>query len=129
MTAFNSSQREGKQISYNVTWILKGTFVRDIIVIGASAGGIKALENLFGALRPDMQASIFVVVHTPPTRSSNLPEILTRFDHLTAVHPRDNQVFEQSAVYVAPPGNHMVLEDDHIRVNHGPLENRARPAI
>ena len=50
----------------------------DIVVIGASAGGIQALQELFAGLSADVPASFFVVVHTAPTSAGLLPQILGR---------------------------------------------------
>ena len=52
---------------------------KDIIVIGASAGGIEALRTLAAALPADLPASLFVVVHTAPESSALLAEILDHF--------------------------------------------------
>src|SRR5579862_3780730 len=50
----------------------------DIVVIGASAGGVPALEQLVAGLPAGLGASIFVVLHVSPWHKSMLPEILTR---------------------------------------------------
>lgn len=47
---------------------------RDIVVIGASAGGIEALKVLFGAFPADLKAAILVVLHT----SSHVGSMLRR---------------------------------------------------
>src|SRR5436305_14253243 len=49
---------------------------RDIIVIGASAGGVQALQELARGLPHDLPAAVFVVVHTSPTSPGILPQIL-----------------------------------------------------
>ena len=51
---------------------------RDIIVIGASAGGVEALSRLVQGLPPGLPAALFVVCHFPATGRSVLPEILSR---------------------------------------------------
>ena len=50
----------------------------DVIVIGASAGGVEVLLKLAGALPADLPASIFLVIHTLPGHRSELPELLSR---------------------------------------------------
>jgi len=101
----------------------------DIIVIGASAGGVEALVTLVGGLPADLPASIFVVLHIPPEGPSMLPTILGRSGPLVATHPVDGTAIEQRHIYVAPPDHHMLLEQGRIRVIRGPRENRHRPAI
>ena len=54
---------------------------RDVVVIGASAGGIKALQQLARALPAALPATIFVTVHFPEQASSALPRILARAGH------------------------------------------------
>ena len=51
---------------------------RDIVVIGASAGGIDALLKTVKALPPDLPAAVFAVVHIASTRKSVLPDIVAR---------------------------------------------------
>ena len=102
---------------------------RDIIVIGASAGGVEALRRLALALPPDLPAAVFVVIHLAPDVESGLAEILDRMGNLPAVWAQDGQPFEGGRIYVAPPDRHLLLERDRMRLSTGPRENRARPAI
>ncbi len=102
---------------------------RDIIVIGASAGGVEALSQLISKLPADLSASLFVVVHFPSDSTSVLPHILNRLGRLHAVHPQDQEVIQYNHIYVAPPDYHLVLEPQHIRLTRGPRENGHRPAI
>ena len=102
---------------------------RDIVVIGASAGGVEALKLLVAQLPADIPASLFVVLHLPPEGRSVLPDILQRSGVLPASHPVDGETFERHHVYVAPPDQHLELEDSVIRLSGGPRENGYRPAI
>jgi two-component system chemotaxis response regulator CheB len=102
---------------------------RDIIVIGASAGGIKALKELAAALPEDLPAAVFVVLHLAPTKPSILPQILSRAGPLPALHPSNDQPVETGYIYVAPPDHHLLLRDGRIRVFRGPKENAHRPAV
>jgi two-component system, chemotaxis family, protein-glutamate methylesterase/glutaminase len=101
----------------------------DIIVIGASAGGVEALPKLVRGLPPDLPAALLVVLHLPPSAQSFLPEILQRSGQLPAFHPKDRTPIEHGLIYVAPPDHHLLVEDGKVRVVHGPRENRHRPAI
>ncbi len=101
---------------------------RDIIVVGASAGGVEALMQLVRHLPADLPAAVFVVLHLPEHGSSVLPSILNRAGTLPAAHPHDDQLIEPGRVYVAPPDLHMVLKDGRVRLTRGPRENRNRPA-
>ena len=75
---------------------------RDVVAIGASAGGIPALTTLVGGLPRDFPAAIFVVVHIPPFAVSRLPEILSRASPLPAGHARHGEPIEPGRIYVAP---------------------------
>ena len=109
----------------------KGTFMaeRNIIVIGCSVGGVEALQRLVAPLPRDLPAAVFVVLHLAPQSTSVLPEILTRAGSLKALHPRDGESIRSNRIYVAPPDNHLLIEDGRVRVMRGPKENRHRPAI
>ncbi|MGI8643472.1 MAG: chemotaxis protein CheB [Thermomicrobiales bacterium] len=102
---------------------------RDIVVAGASAGGVEALGELVSGLPGDLPASVFVVLHTPPTATSQLPAILARSGPLPVVHATDGMAIEHGRIYVAPPDYHLVLQTGSVRVVYGPKENRCRPAV
>ncbi len=102
---------------------------RDIIVVGASAGGVEALKQFVAGLPGDLPASVFIVLHTAPSTPSLLPHILTRAGSLPAEHATHGTRFQRGRVYIAPPDRHMMLEDGAIRLVRGPAENRHRPAI
>jgi two-component system chemotaxis response regulator CheB len=102
---------------------------RNIIVIGASAGGIEALQRLVRPLRSDLPAAIFVTVHFPDHGTSVLPRILSRAGSLPAIHAVDGDAIVPGRIYIAPPGYHLLLEPERLRVIRGPKENGNRPAI
>ncbi len=56
----------------------EGNVGHDIIVIGASAGGVETLVKLTGNLPGDIPAALFVVLHVPPDSPSLVPTILNR---------------------------------------------------
>jgi two-component system chemotaxis response regulator CheB len=103
---------------------------KNMIVIGASAGGIEALRTLFGALPGDIPASIFVVVHVSPQSPSVLPQIFSRAGDVSVVSPRDWEEIRPGQIYVAPPDHHLIIEPPaYVRLTRGPKENRFRPAV
>src|SRR5437899_5638159 len=101
----------------------------DIVVLGASAGGVETLRRLMELLTPDLAAAFFVVMHTSPHAPSALPELLSRAGSLPARHAVDGEKIEHGRVYVAPPDFHLLLEPNRVRLEHGPKENRHRPSI
>ena len=101
---------------------------RDLVVIGASAGGVSVLLDLAAALPADFPACVLVALHVGAHRSL-LPELMGARGPLRAVHPHDGQALQRGTIFVAPPDHHMLVEDGRIRLNRGPRENHARPAI
>jgi two-component system chemotaxis response regulator CheB len=102
---------------------------RDIVVIGASAGGVQFLIEILRGLSPDLPASLFVVLHTSPTSPGILPHILDRAGPLHCLHPVNREKMQHGRVYVAPPDHHLLLKPGQIAVAHGPKENGFRPAV
>ncbi len=102
---------------------------RDIIVVGASAGGITALKTFVGSLPADFKGSVFVVLHIPPFSESRLAWILSQAGPLKAVQPRDGEPIAEGKVYVAANDHHLLLEKGKVVMKKGPKENRFRPSI
>jgi two-component system chemotaxis response regulator CheB len=101
---------------------------RDIIVVGASAGGVEALCKFVSRLPEGFPASIFVVVHFPEHGTSTLPQILSRAGRLPAVHAADGDTVAPGRIYVAPPNFHLLFERGAVSLVRGPKENGNRPA-
>jgi two-component system chemotaxis response regulator CheB len=102
---------------------------RDIVVIGASAGGIEALRVLAGGLPRQFRASVCVVTHVSADSPGILDTILDRSGPLPAVMVRTPQRLRTGVIYVAAPDHHLIVEPSLLRPTRGPRENRFRPAI
>lgn len=102
--------------------------VRDVIVIGASAGGFSVLLELVAGLPANFPASVLVVLHVG-SHPSVLPELFNTRGPLPAMHPRSKQRLHPGTIYVAPPDHHMLVADDAIWLTRGAKEHHARPAI
>ncbi|MFB2878985.1 chemotaxis protein CheB [Floridanema aerugineum] len=101
----------------------------DIIVIGASAGGVEAATQLVRSLPADIPAAVFVVIHIAAHSKSVLPQIFQRRGHLPATHPKDGEDILHGHIYVAPPDFHLLIKPGYVNLAHGPKENRHRPAV
>src|SRR5688572_1864255 len=102
---------------------------RDIIVIGASAGGVEALKQLASQLPENFPAAVLMVLHVSPHGYSVLPNILNRAGPLKAMHPLEGQAIERGRIYVAPPDHHLLVKPGYITLARGPKENGHRPAV
>lgn len=102
---------------------------RDIVTIGASAGGVELLLDLAALLPANLAASLFVVIHVPPGYSSELPGLISRRGPLPARHPEHGETIERGVIYIAPPDNHLQIADGKAQVVRGPRENGHRPAV
>ena len=102
---------------------------RDIVVIGASAGGVEALQKLLAALPREFPATVFIVQHLSHDAPSMLPALLTRRGPLAARTATDGAAFRHGEIWIAPPDHHLIVERERMRISHGPRENRHRPSI
>lgn len=105
------------------------TAPRDIIVIGASAGGLAVLCELMSDLPAGFPAALFVVIHTSADNPGVLPQILARAGRLPVAFARDGEPIARGRIYVASPDHHLLIDRGHVRVSRGPKENGFRPAI
>jgi two-component system, chemotaxis family, protein-glutamate methylesterase/glutaminase len=101
----------------------------DIVVVGASEGGIEALSVLVAGLPADLPAAVFVVIHSRPGTESRFPELLSRRGPLRARHAIHGEPIVPGRIYVAPPDDHLLLRPGHVRVVRGPKENGFRPSV
>lgn len=101
----------------------------DIVVIGGSAGGFEAIQQVVAGLPEDLPAAVFVVVHQVPYRPSCLPELMGRSGALPAHHPADREAIRPGRIYIAPPDRHLLVMEGQVRVVRGPREHHTRPAI
>lgn len=102
---------------------------RNIIVIGASAGGFNAIKQLVAGLPPDLDAAIFIVWHMSPDLRGILPQVLNQQNTILTSNAIDREPIVFNRIYVAPPDRHLLLENGFVRVTRGPKENRFRPAV
>ena len=102
---------------------------QQLIVVGASAGGVEALSGFVAGLRDHLQTPVLIVLHVSENSSSVLPSILIRAGGLPAVHAEDGQSLSSGSIFVAPPGHHMTIDGQIIRLNEAPRENSSRPSI
>ncbi len=80
-----------------------------IVGIGASAGGLEALQEFFNHMPADSGVGFVVVTHTHRDHTSMLPELLSRTTSMPVVEAGDGQKVKPDHVYVAPPGDDLTI--------------------
>src|SRR5262249_56764348 len=99
-----------------------------IVVIGASVGGVAAMQKLVAGLDPNSPATYFVALHVG-AHDGQLVSILSAAGPLPTEHARHGDAIRPGHIYVAPPDHHLLLERGRMLLSRGPRINWARPAI
>lgn len=81
----------------------------DVVAIGASAGGLKALSRVLSGLSGDFRAALVVVQHLDRRYRSRMSEILSRRTPLEVREAREGDVIAPGAAYIAPPDHHLLV--------------------
>jgi len=102
---------------------------RDIVVVGASAGGIEALQVLVHGLPRDLAAAVFIVLHVPRRGPRALAAILDRAGPLPVTQAEDGEIPRDGRVYVASPDHHLVLGAGRMHLTQEAAVNGHRPSI
>ncbi len=100
-----------------------------IVGIGASAGGVEALEAFFRAAPDENDIGFVVVTHLPPDRDSLLAEILGRATQMPVVNARDDQPVEARHVYVLPSSAVLTIRKGRLRLRHTGTAGRERAPV
>jgi two-component system chemotaxis response regulator CheB len=104
--------------------------IRNLIVIGASAGGIKAISKIVEGLPETIDAAIMVVLHVSrKSNPDNIVHIFQRNTKLKCLVASDQMIIERGKIYIAPPEHHLILNSQTVHLNQGPEENRHRPSV
>ncbi|MBO9571352.1 MAG: PAS domain-containing protein [Chitinophagaceae bacterium] len=99
-----------------------------VVGIGASAGGIKALQTFFENVPANPQMAYVVILHLSPDHDSKLAEVLQHSTTLPVIQVKERTKVLANHVYVIPPDQHLVMSDNHILVSHNTeVEDRRAP--
>ena len=102
---------------------------RDIIAIGASAGGVETLIGLFKNLPPKLGAIIVVVIHRSPVYNLHLSKVLGRHATMPVREPEHDETLTEGMIYLAPRDRHMLLRGKQAVLSRGAKEHFTRPAV
>ncbi|WP_263416596.1 chemotaxis protein CheB [Terriglobus albidus] len=100
-----------------------------IIVIGGSAGSVGAVVEIVRALPRELNAAVFIVLHSMPRERNHMPEILTARGQLPAQQTSEGARIKAGEIYVVPPDRHLVIAEGHVHISRGPKEGLNRPSI
>src|SRR5665647_95453 len=101
-----------------------------VIIVGTSAGGLKALSEFAGQLKPGLDAAVFIVMHLSRTSISDF--LMHRLQPLTDLKcevATEGATIKKGHIYVAAPNLHLLVKKGKIILGYGPEENRWRPSI
>ncbi len=101
----------------------------EVVAIGASAGGLKALMEVLSRLPADLPASILIVQHLDPRHKSLLVELLQRRCQIRIKEAVNDEPIEKSVVYIAPPDRHLLLTDGKTYLTSTAFVHFSRPSI
>ncbi|HYS92541.1 MAG TPA: chemotaxis protein CheB, partial [Candidatus Acidoferrales bacterium] len=87
-----------------------------VVGIGASAGGVEALEAFFAAMPAEPGMAFVVVMHLDPTHASWLADIIGRRTSMPVTAARDGDTVEPGRVYVLPPGAMMTISEGRLHL-------------
>ncbi|MFS8069092.1 MAG: chemotaxis protein CheB, partial [Byssovorax sp.] len=102
---------------------------RDVIVIGASAGGIEAVMEILSCFPADLPAVVGVVIHRGASSHSDWSYVLGLKSRIRVLEPAHGERLSRGVVYIAPPDSHMLLDRERVVLDHGPKRQHTRPAV
>jgi two-component system chemotaxis response regulator CheB len=100
-----------------------------IVVIGASLGGLHALQTILASLPAEFSLPIVIVQHREAGTYEILQEVLQRHSLLPVRDAEDQEAIKPGHVYLAPADYHLLLEPGYITLSTGEPVNYARPAV
>jgi chemotaxis response regulator CheB len=100
-----------------------------VVAIGASAGGVPALQTVLAALPGDLGAAVLVVLHLHPSMPSRLAWLLGRHSALPVRTAEAGDLIAGGTVYVAVPDLHLMIDDARVRLVPSAPVHHVRPSI
>jgi two-component system, chemotaxis family, protein-glutamate methylesterase/glutaminase len=102
---------------------------RDVLVLGASAGGLQAVSGLLRRIPTDLPVVKLLVLHRSPYGPPTLAEVLARLSGHRIEEPANGAMITTDRVYLAPRDMHLTVKADRMRVSRDVKEHSTRPAV
>ncbi len=108
--------------------------IKNIVAIGTSTGGPRALQSVIPFIPKDLPASYLIVQHMPPGFTKSLADRLNNLSDITVKEAEDNDILKAGVAYIAPGGYHMLVNRNRlsgeltIKLSDMPPVNRLRPS-
>ncbi|MGE3777215.1 MAG: chemotaxis protein CheB [Pirellulaceae bacterium] len=107
---------------------MTGQLPSHVVGIGASAGGLEALERLFSRMPPDTDMAFVVVQHLSPDFKSLMDELLARWTKMPIFAAEDGMPVWANTIYLMPPGKEMIISDGKLLLtDKGPPDELTLP--
>jgi two-component system, chemotaxis family, protein-glutamate methylesterase/glutaminase len=101
----------------------------DVVVVGASWGGLNALSTIVGGLPPEFDIPVIIIQHRSKDSENLLAELLQDETSLIVSEVEDKEPLAPGHVYVAPADYHLLLEDGHFSLSTEQAVRYSRPSI
>ena len=101
----------------------------DLVVVGASWGGLQALRWLLEGLPGDFPTPLVVAQHRANDSSDVMVQMLQAHSSLAVSEASDKDAIEQGHVYIAPPDYHLLIEPGSLALSTDEFVHHSRPSI
>lgn len=91
-----------------------------IVAVGASAGGLEALNAFFDNVVDNSDYSYVIIQHLSPDHKSLMAELLSKKTNVPIIAVTDDSEIKRSHIYVIPPTMNLIIEEDHLRLLNKP---------
>lgn len=101
----------------------------DLVVIGGSKGGMRALQVVLGTLPAGFPVPVAVALHREKGSGDELVTLVQKSTPLIVAEPEDKEPIVPGRVYLAPPDYHLLVDGSHFALSIDELVEYARPSI
>jgi two-component system, chemotaxis family, protein-glutamate methylesterase/glutaminase len=101
----------------------------EIVVVGTSTGGLKALQTLLSGVPAVFPLPIVIAQHRGQGSESGLCEFLSQWSSVPVVEPEDKEPLRRGHAYLAPRDYHLLIENQSFALSTDPPVGFARPSI